>query len=193
MEEFFKTRWMIFMTTFLIYKDTLMTEEQIKAQRDFIRRYNIDADSVVWNHGACLHVQRLWISQVMLWNSGVMMRDEATRINLQTNNQHPDGATRESLKKILQENNIHTLFRTHEWDNVNIIHLWKIQVAVCRKKLSPGEWRTWDKWLLRSAIISGFFMRINHFQTSLMDGLYPYALIRRRLRRAEIFSWFLSH
>ena len=34
--------------TFLIYKDTLMTEEQIKAQRDFfIRRYNIDADSVV--------------------------------------------------------------------------------------------------------------------------------------------------
>ena len=47
MEEFFKTRWMIFMTTFLIYKDTLMTEEQIKAQRDFIRRYNIDADSVV--------------------------------------------------------------------------------------------------------------------------------------------------
>ena len=41
----------------LIYKDTPMTEEQVKAHHDFfIRRYNIDADPVVRNHEACLEI-----------------------------------------------------------------------------------------------------------------------------------------
>ena len=40
--------------TFLIYRDKLMTKEQIKAHHNFfIRRYNIDADPVEWNHEAC--------------------------------------------------------------------------------------------------------------------------------------------
>ena len=31
---------------------------------------------------------------------------------------------------MVKEDYIHTLFRTPEWDIVNIIHLWKIQVVL---------------------------------------------------------------
>ena len=37
---------------------------------------------------------------------------------------------RELFKRIVRENKIHILFRTCWWDNVNIIHLWKIQVTL---------------------------------------------------------------
>ena len=46
-------------------------------------------------------MQRLWISQVMLWNSGVIMSDIVKAWNLHTDNQHPDGKTRELFKVII--------------------------------------------------------------------------------------------
>ena len=86
--NFEKTKWrmeIVFMKdltencrSFLFNKGTILTAEQIKAHHDFfLRRYNIDANPVVWNHEACLHVQRLWTLQVTFLNSDVMMRDEA--------------------------------------------------------------------------------------------------------------------
>ena len=78
-----------------IYKDTVLAEEQIKADNDFFaRRYNID-----------------------VWKSS----------------QHPGGATRELLKRVVQENYIHNLFRTHKWD---IVNGWKVpyfQVTITNK------------------------------------------------------------
>ena len=67
-----------------------------------------------------MHVQRLWISQVMLWNSGVIMSDIAKAWNLHTDNQHPDD------KRIVQGDNIHNFIKIHEWDIVNIIYLRKL-------------------------------------------------------------------
>ena len=119
MGKFFKTRWRWFSWRFNLrlshsfrFKETLMTEEQIRARHDFfLRRYNISADPVVWNHEACLHVQRLWISQVILLNSGVMISDNnATRMK----SPHKRYTSRLRDKRIVQENIIHTLFRTHE-------------------------------------------------------------------------------
>ena len=80
------------------------------------------------------------------------LREDTTLIfeNLHTNNQHPDGVTGESFKRIVQENRVREsfkrtvkenrlistpLFRTHEWDIVNVIHLWKIQVALTESRL----------------------------------------------------------
>ena len=37
---------------------------------------------------------------------------------------------RESFKRIVKDDNIYPLFRTHEWNIVNVIHLRKIQVAL---------------------------------------------------------------
>ena len=86
--NFEKTKWrmeIVFMKdltenyrSFLFNKGTILTAEQIKAHHDFfLRRYNIDANPVVWNHEACLDVQRLWTLQVTFLNSDAMMRDEA--------------------------------------------------------------------------------------------------------------------
>ena len=119
-----------------------MTKEQIEAHHNFfIRRYKIDTHPVEWNHEACLHVQRLEF-QMMLQNSRISC-DEANAWIIHTNNPHPDGATREAFKRIFQEKRSRwplkiiifrllkmIIFRTHEWDIVNIIHLWKIQVAL---------------------------------------------------------------
>ena len=46
--------------------------------------------------------------------------------NLHINNLTP----LQRYKRIVKDDNIYTLFRTHEWNIVNIVHLRKIQVAL---------------------------------------------------------------
>ena len=43
---------------------------------------------------------------------------------------HKQSTPRWRDKRIIRDYNIYTLFRTHVWDSMNIIHLWKIQVAL---------------------------------------------------------------
>ena len=47
-----------------------------------------------------------------------------------------ENISRELFEMIFQDDNIHILFRTHEWDIVNIIYMWKIQGAL-KSTLSP--------------------------------------------------------
>ena len=123
--------------TFLIYRDKLMTKEQIKAHHNFfIRRYKIDAHPVEWNHEACLHVQRLEF-HMMLRNSPiscvVKQRHELFIQTIHTPMVQQEKHSRESFKRIVQDDHSiifrllkMIIFRTHEWDIVNIIHLWKL-------------------------------------------------------------------
>ena len=79
----------LLMTLLLIYKDTILTEEQFKAHHDFFaRRYNID----IWKSSPkqSTPFQRCW------WCD----------------------------KRIIQDDNVHTLFRTQEWDIVK--RMWKL-------------------------------------------------------------------
>ena len=103
--------------TLLVFKETLMTEEQTRARHDFfLRRYNISADPVVWNHEACLHIQRLWISQVILLNSGVMISDNnATRMKsphkkINTPITWQENRSREYYSHSLQNSRVETLW-----------------------------------------------------------------------------------
>ena len=66
------------------------------------------------------------------------------------NNQHRDGATRESLNRIIRDDDILTVFRTHEWDIVNVIHLWKIKVALKSRLI----WKCAKTVFLKSRLIS---------------------------------------
>ena len=68
-------------------------------------------------------MQRLWISQVMFWNSGVFMSDIAKAWNLHTDNQHPDGKTRELFKVII-------FTTSSKFMSETLSILWKIQVAL---------------------------------------------------------------
>ena len=92
-----------------------------------------------WSMLACA---KTWISDDVAKFTHIMC-DEANAWIIHTNNPHPDGATREAFKRIFQEKRSRwplkiiifrllkmIIFRTHEWDIVNIIHLWKIQVAL---------------------------------------------------------------
>lgn len=36
----------------------------------------------------------------------------------------------ELFEMIFQDDNIHILFRTHEWDIVSVVYMWKIQCKV---------------------------------------------------------------
>ena len=106
--------------TFLIYRDKLMTKEQIKAHHMynfFIRRYKIDAHPVEWNHEACLHVQRLEF-QMMLWNSRIScMMNWSKGMNYSYKQSTPrwcnkrsiqENLSRESFKMTTQDDNIQT-------------------------------------------------------------------------------------
>ena len=93
--------------TLLIYKDTILTEEQIKAQHDFfLRRYYINADPVVWksqeNHTIRSHNHEIFTQTL----NAPMTRQE--------------NHSNESFKRITGDDNIHTFSRTHEWDIVNV-------------------------------------------------------------------------
>ena len=68
-------------------------------------------------------MQRLWISQVMFWNSGVIMSDIVKAWNLHTDNQHPDGKTRELFKVII-------FTTSSKFMSETLSILWKIQVAL---------------------------------------------------------------
>ena len=88
-----------------------------------------------WSMLACAMT---WISDDVAKFTHIMCGEAKTWI-IHTNNPHPDGATREAFKRIFQENRSRwplkmiifrllkmIIFRTHEWDIVNIIHLWKL-------------------------------------------------------------------
>ena len=126
----------LLMTLLLIYKDTILTEEQFKAHHDFFaRRYNID----IWKSSPkqSTPFQRCW------W------RD----------------------KRIIQDDNVHTLFRTQEWDIVK--RMWKL--FTCEQLKLP----------LKSKLISKcartvFEIKID-FKVDLKSRLHSWVDLKSRL------------